>query len=133
MTLTGQHCLAPDVVRRTRTERLVTFEYVLVHRGTRGQSAVYEMLYDGAGEGGAKFLMGLAMGTTKSVGGEKAERGVPLGPDWVPIGVRLGSANNAETPRPAEEKPHSGQNGVKISHTGLSPQHSRNRTDGNGV
>ena len=34
-------------------------EYVLVHRGRRGQGFVYEMLYDGEGQDGKPFLMGL--------------------------------------------------------------------------
>ncbi|MFC1853873.1 DNA primase, partial [candidate division CSSED10-310 bacterium] len=40
-------------------ERLVELEYVLVHRGRRGQSFVYELLYDGKGKDGKPFLMGL--------------------------------------------------------------------------
>ncbi|UUZ54228.1 hypothetical protein LP419_38565 [Massilia sp. H-1] len=40
-------------------ERLIALEYVLVHRGTRGQSFEYELLYDGAGSNGAPFVVGL--------------------------------------------------------------------------
>lgn len=40
-------------------ERLVAMEYVLVHRGTRGQSFEYELLYDGQGGNGAPFVAGL--------------------------------------------------------------------------
>jgi hypothetical protein len=32
---------------------------VVVHRGTRGQSFVYELVYDGQGRDGQPFLMGL--------------------------------------------------------------------------
>ena len=39
--------------------RLEDMEYLLVHRGGRGQSFVYELLYDGKGQGGEAFLMGL--------------------------------------------------------------------------
>jgi len=39
--------------------KLEELEYVLVHRGGRGQSFVYELLYDGAGRDGTPFLMGL--------------------------------------------------------------------------
>jgi len=39
--------------------RLEDLEYLLVHRGTRGQSYVYELLYDGRGQDGRPFLMGL--------------------------------------------------------------------------
>ena len=34
-------------------------EYLLVHRGGRGQSFVYELLYEGQGDDGKPFLMGL--------------------------------------------------------------------------
>jgi hypothetical protein len=40
-------------------DRLVDMEYVLVHRGGRGQSFVYELLYDGQGKDGRSFLSGL--------------------------------------------------------------------------
>lgn len=39
--------------------RLEDLEYVLLHRGGRGQQFVYELLYDGAGKDGAPFLCGL--------------------------------------------------------------------------
>ena len=38
---------------------LVDLEYALIHRGGRGQSFVYELLYSGEGEEGGKFVMGL--------------------------------------------------------------------------
>lgn len=44
---------------RVHLERLVELEYVLVHRGTRGQSFVYELCYDGQGKDGRPFLPGL--------------------------------------------------------------------------
>lgn len=40
-------------------QRLVEMEYVLIHRGGRGQSFVYELLYAGQGQDGRPFLMGL--------------------------------------------------------------------------
>ncbi len=48
-----------DFQARTHLERLVALEYVLVHRGGRGQSFVYELVYDGAGESRERFLPGL--------------------------------------------------------------------------
>ena len=39
--------------------RLEEMEYVLIHRGKRGQSYEYELLYQGEGESGNTFLMGL--------------------------------------------------------------------------
>lgn len=39
--------------------RLEEYEYLLAHRGGRGQSFLYELLYRGEGEEGEPFLMGL--------------------------------------------------------------------------
>jgi DNA primase catalytic core len=44
---------------RVHLDRLVELEYVLVHRGGRGQSFVYELLYDGEGQDGRPFVLGL--------------------------------------------------------------------------
>ena len=48
-----------DFQVRKHLDRLVELEYVLVHRGGRGQSFVYELLYDGGGKSGEPFLVGL--------------------------------------------------------------------------
>ena len=47
-----------DTQLRVHLERLTHLEYLLVHRGGRGQSFVYELLYDGNGEA-APHLSGL--------------------------------------------------------------------------
>ncbi|MEW5251796.1 BAR domain-containing protein, partial [Microbulbifer sp. 2201CG32-9] len=44
---------------RVHIQRLVDMEYLLVHRGGRGQSFEYELLYRGEGADGDAFLMGL--------------------------------------------------------------------------
>ncbi|MGN6187005.1 MAG: toprim domain-containing protein [Thermoanaerobaculia bacterium] len=48
-----------DFQVRTHMHKLIAMEYVLVHRGGRGQSLVYELLYDGGGRNGRPFVMGL--------------------------------------------------------------------------
>ena len=48
-----------DTQLQVHLERLVELEYVLVHRGGRGQSFVYELVYDGEGKDGRPFLTGL--------------------------------------------------------------------------
>jgi hypothetical protein len=48
---------APQVKRHLA--KLVELEYLLVHRGARGQTFVYELLYQGEGRDGARFLPGL--------------------------------------------------------------------------
>ena len=91
---------------RVHLGRLVSLEYVLVHRGGRGQSFVYELLYDGAGKDGRPFLVGLidvdALGedarTTTTMGGEEAGCGVPLGGLWGGVGAGSVGAKNAPEP-----------------------------------
>jgi DNA primase catalytic core len=48
-----------DFQVKMHMHKLEELEYVLVHRGGRGQSFVYELLYDGGGRDGKPFLMGL--------------------------------------------------------------------------
>jgi DNA primase len=48
-----------DFQVKMHMKKLEDLEYVLVHRGGRGQSFVYELLYDGTGRDGKPFLMGL--------------------------------------------------------------------------
>jgi len=81
---------------RTHLDRLQTMEYVLAHRGMRGQSYVYELLYDGEGTDGNPFLMGL-IGSEKlestvhvpEFGGQKAQFAGPSRPHRG--GVAVGS------------------------------------------
>ncbi|MCP4674279.1 MAG: DNA primase, partial [Deltaproteobacteria bacterium] len=44
---------------RVHLSRLVEMEYVIIHRGGHGQQLVYELLYDGQGQDGLPFVMGL--------------------------------------------------------------------------
>ena len=48
-----------DFQIKTHMKKLEQMEYLLVHRGGRGQSFVYELLYNGEGQQGERFLMGL--------------------------------------------------------------------------
>ena len=48
-----------DTQLRIHLDRLAALEYVLVHRGGRGQSFVYELLWRGEGKDGRPFLLGL--------------------------------------------------------------------------
>ncbi len=48
-----------DTQLRLHLDRLTSLEYLLVHRGGRGQSFVYELIYDGAGGDGKPFVPGL--------------------------------------------------------------------------
>jgi len=48
-----------DTALKVHLGRLAEMEYLLVHRGGRGQRFVYELLYQGEGEQGEPFAMGL--------------------------------------------------------------------------
>jgi len=48
-----------DFQVRMHLRKLQELEYVLIHHGGRGQSFVYELLYQGEGQDGSSFLMGL--------------------------------------------------------------------------
>ena len=54
-----EHTRWGDTQLRAHLDRLVDLEYLLVHRGGRGQSFVYELLYDGKGQDGKPFVPGL--------------------------------------------------------------------------
>lgn len=54
-----EHTHWSDTALKVHLARLAEMEYLLVHRGGRGQSYVYELLYQGEGERGESFLMGL--------------------------------------------------------------------------
>jgi hypothetical protein len=61
-----------DFQVRTHLHKLIAFEYVLAHRGSRGQSFVYELLYDGKGRDGRPFLPGLIDVATLDCEGSKS-------------------------------------------------------------
>jgi DNA primase catalytic core len=94
---------------RVHLGRLVEFEYLLVHRGARGQSFVYELCYDGHGTDGGAFLAGLIDtdelgggtattatlgGSGENLGGKKANFGGSLGAH---TGAKPGGLLGAET------------------------------------
>ena len=53
------HSGQADTQCRVHLDRLAALEYLLVHRGKRGQSFEYELLYDGEGSDSAAHLPGL--------------------------------------------------------------------------
>jgi hypothetical protein len=93
-----------DTQLKVHLTRLADLEYLLIHRMKVGQGYEYELLYDGEGEDGGRFVMGLAdpgdMYDAQRSGLE-GERS-PLGRGVV--GIRSGGGRAAETapiPQPA--------------------------------
>ena len=54
-----QHSGWGNTQLKVHIKRLEEMEYLLVHRGGRGQSFVYELLYEGEGQNGQPFVQGL--------------------------------------------------------------------------
>jgi DNA primase len=85
-------------------QRLVELEYLIPHRADHGQGLVYELLYDGQGKNGARFLPGL-------IDVEKLRRD-DIG------GAQNGSGTLPRTPTAAE---HPGVNGECPGQNGERP------------
>ncbi|MGH8017263.1 MAG: CHC2 zinc finger domain-containing protein [Opitutaceae bacterium] len=108
-----------DSQLKTHLGRLEEMEYLLAHRGGRGQSFIYELAYDGGGENGGRFLTGLLdvtklraatpttegkSGLDEKKSGQKAEKSGPSLPE---VGPGLGGKNaplSSEKP-PSDAKP----------------------------
>ncbi|MCC6130681.1 MAG: toprim domain-containing protein [Acidobacteria bacterium] len=109
-----------DFPVRVHLDRLVSLEYVLVHRGERGQSFVYELLYRGEGEDGKKFVLGLvdvaklrkkaattatSMGEAPQLDGPKMGQRCPKDGPLMPPSEVPESACEAALPKEEAKKP----------------------------
>ena len=120
---------------RRHLERLVELEYVLIHRGHRGQSFCYELLWQGQGRRGEPFLIGLldveklkrVNGTTptltpsiEALTPEEAGFDPPLTPGGPPDDPRL---------IPGEEAAKSKNAGLSASASSKEPENAHLDTD----
>ncbi|QIE27538.1 CHC2 zinc finger domain-containing protein [Caballeronia sp. SBC2] len=64
---------ASDTQARAHLERLVDLEYLLTHRGKRGQSFEYELVYDGDGSSATHLAGLLDIDTNQSSRGQEGE------------------------------------------------------------
>ncbi len=70
-----------DTQLRVHLERLVQLEYLLTHRGTRGQSFEYELLYDGDGQQAAHLSGLLEIGAdSATMSAELSAKSAPTNP-----------------------------------------------------
>lgn len=84
-----------DTQLRVHLERLVAMEYLLVHRGSRGQSFVYELVYDGDGSA-VPYLSGLIDVATMAT--SRGSEGQNAGPSRPARGVNAAPSRPVETP-----------------------------------
>jgi DNA primase len=102
-----------DTQLRVHLTRLAELEYVLVHRGARGQSFEYELIYDGDG-GLEPHLSGLIDITTmQSSRGAAPQFAGSTRPQRGPV---AGGAPESEPPREPSRKRTSGGNGADSSY-----------------
>jgi DNA primase len=62
-----------DTQLKVHLSRLADLEYVLIHRMKAGQGHEYELLYDGEGEAGGRFVMGLTGPGIEAQAGDHAD------------------------------------------------------------
>jgi DNA primase len=92
---------------KVHLHRLEELEYLLVHRGGRGQSFVYELVYCGEGQDGAAFVMGLVdpeqlegeydqkkSGAFADRSGREAEKSGPSRPQ---VGLKSGGGRGTQS------------------------------------
>ncbi len=114
-----------DFQVKVHLRKLVEMEYLLVHRGGRGQSFVYELLYDGKGKNGRPFLPGLidvaslaATDDREHPEGEREEGGSPRGA----AGEVGGSGReNARKSNDAEPLPRTRRYKLRKAHQASAP------------
>ena len=86
---------------KVHLKRLEELEYLLVHRGGRGQSFVYELLYEAQGRRrptlpGPPHRRGPT--TTRAVGGKRQQVGFKSALKSVPSRVEVGAAKTMQNP-----------------------------------
>ncbi len=106
-------CALSDTQARIHLERLAAMEFILVHRGQRGQSYEYELLHDQAGDG--PHLSGLldvaTLKTSTTTQSSRGSVGEFAGVKRPPNGPNAGGARTRETAanpheiRPTAESP----------------------------
>jgi len=89
-----------DTQLKIHLGRLAEMEYVLTHRADHGQGFVYELVYDGSGKDGGRFLPGL-LDVEALRSGQKGERS---GGGRPPVGPWSAGGRGAEIPGSSSEK-----------------------------
>jgi DNA primase len=85
-----------DTQAKLHLSRLAELEYLLIHRVKGGQAYEYELLYDGEGDSGSPFVLGLSGlnhsydGERSGVNADQSGRGRP------PVGARSGGGRSGK-------------------------------------
>lgn len=96
------HTALSDTQCRVHLDRLAELEYLLTHRGQRGQSYEYELLHDASADRAGPHLAGLIdVAALQSTATTASSRGVGdglAGPTRPQNGVNAGPSRSTETP-----------------------------------
>jgi hypothetical protein len=116
---------------RIHLDRLVQLEYVVTHGGSRGQSFVYELVYDGQGKDGEPFLPGLIdvealRSTTATLGGQEVGFGGPYRPHTGALPAPYRGGSSTVSPAPVAPESTSGAKEPENAHKGDRAQSCRN-------
>jgi DNA primase len=122
-----EHIAWGNTQLKVHLARLVELEYVLVHRGRQGQGYVYELAYDGQGQGGASFLPGLAAIDAEGSATTGTSRGHEA--DFAPVG-RPADAPQTPGGRTAERAPNPRESAGNLADAATTPESSRPRAKG---
>ena len=100
-----------DTQLKVHLGRLAELEYVLTHRADHGQGFVYELVYDGGGKDGSRFLPGLIdveklRAACAYDAGQSGQNGERSGAGRPPVGGWPGAG------RPGQNADSSSENGV---------------------
>ena len=98
-----------DTQLKVHLSRLADLEYVLIHRVKAGQGYEYELLYDGQGEAGARFVMGLSepvTGAPKTHGYDARRSGQKAARSGSGRGVDGGGSRGGRAPESMPDSRH---------------------------
>jgi hypothetical protein len=83
---------------KVHLSRLADLEYILIHRVKTGQGYEYELLYDGEGDAGARFVMGLSDAQSHAYDDRRSARqAVQSPPGRGVVGMRSAPGRAAES------------------------------------
>jgi hypothetical protein len=100
-----------DTQLKIHLARLAELELVVVHKGGRGQSFVYELAWDGAGRDGARFLTGLIDAAGLDCDDNRsAQNDIRSGSGRPVVGARSGAGHNDVSPINGQVTAHVGSN-----------------------
>jgi hypothetical protein len=117
--------------------RLVDLEYLLVHRGSNGQSYVYELLYEGQGQDGSLFLPGLidvealrSKAYDGHLSGSEADLSRTFHPPFRPLSQGFSDESSTVSPAPVATESTSAAREAENAHRGSSAEAPSRRSFG---